>query len=77
LPTPVSPYSSTVVSRPATERISSNTARIGALSATMLRSVKRSWLRRMVARLAAFSSLSSIERRTTMSASAASKGFTR
>ncbi len=77
LPTPVSPWMSTVVSRSTTERSRSNTACMPALAATMLPNVKRSWLRRIVRRFADFSSWNSMARRITSSSSAASNGFTR
>src|ERR671918_2806526 len=59
----------TVVSRLASERSTSNTSCIAVLWVRMLRSVNRSWLRRMVARLAALSSWNSMARRTTITPS--------
>ena len=77
LPTPVSPWMSKVVSRSATERSTSKTSRMAALWARTFLRVKRSWLRRRVARLAARSSWNSMAWRKTMSSSAVSKGLTR
>ncbi len=77
LPTPVSPWMSRVVSSWATEARTSNTSCMAGERATTFCRVKRSWLRRSVARLAARSSCTSMACRTTISTSAASNGLTR
>jgi hypothetical protein len=56
LPTPVSPWMSTVVSRSIKGCTSSKTSRIRGLRATMFLNVKRSWFRRRVSRRAVRSS---------------------
>ena len=75
MPTPVSPWISTVVSRSATERSVSKTDCMTALFATTFLKVNRSWLRRMERRLADFSAWNSMARRITSSISGRLEGL--